>query len=199
MIVRKEVSGVRKLVRFMLFVTTTALMWADDGPVRKEIQAAYTRSIQGMRQAKTMDDLDALNKAMDTPDWVSIMPGQPPRTWAQLRSYGFENLNPPFDEMSFPIDTFTMKGEGAAIVQGTMRVTATVVDQRGQFGPKGEKHDIVSTAPIRDTWVKMSEGWRLPRPRETRSEQNDCGWQAVRAAGPAVSRKQASREEFVEQ
>ena len=165
MIVRKEVSSVRKIVRFMLlvlvlFVITATLMRGDVGPVRNQIQAAYTRSIQAMRQAKTIDDLDAMNQAIDTPDWVSIMPGQPPRTWAQLRSYGFANLNPPFDEMSFAIDTLTMKGQGTAIVQGNMRVTATVVNQRGQFGPKGEKNDIVSTAPIRDTWVKTPEGWR---------------------------------------
>lgn len=53
-----------------------------------------------------------------------------------------------------------MAGEDTAIVQGTVRVTATIVDQQGQFGAKGEKHTIVTTAPIRDTWVKTPDGWR---------------------------------------
>ena len=127
---------------------------------RKEIESAYTQSTQAMKQAKTMDDLDAMNKAMDTSDWVSIMPGQKPQTWEQLRRYGFQNLNQPFDETSFLIDCFTMTGEDAAIVQGTVRVTAAIVDQQGQFGAKGERHTIVTTAPIRDTWVKTPDGWR---------------------------------------
>ena len=136
------------------------LLKADGGPARKEIESACAQSIQAMKQAKTMDDLDAMNKAMNTPDWVGIMPGQKPQTWEQLRRYGFENLNQPFDETSFLIDRFTMTGEDAAIVQGTVRVTATLVDQRGQFGAKGEKHTIVTTAPIRDTCVKTPDGWR---------------------------------------
>ena len=136
-----------------VFAIVFAAFAADDAQVRKEIEAKYTSSLQALKAAKSIEDLDADHQRLDTLDWVSIAPGQKPMSWDELRGYGFQNLAAPFDEMSFPIDKLTMKDEKTAIVEGTITVKATrEID--------GVKHLLVSTAPIRDTWVKTPDGWR---------------------------------------
>jgi len=148
-----------RLTGLALFIAAN-LLAVDTSQARREIEAAYARSFSALKNAKTMEDLDLNFKATDTPDSVSIMPGEKPMTWEQMRRYGFETLRGPTDEISFPIETFTMPDAQTAVVQGTMKVAGTISDQYGSFGPKDEKHAVIATAPIRDTWVKTPDGWR---------------------------------------
>jgi hypothetical protein len=88
--------------------------------VRNEIQTAYGRALDAMRQAKTIEDLDEINRSFDTQDWQSIAPGQQPRGWAELRKYGFEGLWAPFQSIELLIDTFEWRGD-IAVLTGRLR------------------------------------------------------------------------------
>ena len=113
--------------------------------VRNEIQAAYVRALDAMRQAKTIEDLDEINRSFDTQDWQSIAPGQQPRGWAELRKYGFEGLWAPFQSIELLIDTFEWKGD-TAVLTGRLRTV----------GMKGN----VGFVPLKETWKKTVMGWK---------------------------------------
>src|SRR5947209_57257 len=114
-----------RLTGLALFIAAN-LLAVDTSQARREIEAASARSFSALKNAKTMEDLDLNFKATDTPDSVSIMPGEKPMTWEQMRRYGFETLRGPTDEISFPIETFTMPDAQTAVVQGTMKVAGTI-------------------------------------------------------------------------
>ena len=88
------------LARFAALLAITACLVAhaqSPDAVRKEIEATYVKALEALRQAKSLEDLDELNRSFDTQDWQSIVPGQQPRGWQELRKYGFEGLRAPFD------------------------------------------------------------------------------------------------------
>ncbi len=117
---------------------------ADD--TRKLLESQYVRMFDALRSAKSMEDLDAQTKEFETDDCVSVMPGQKPRTWKQLREFGFEALTSgPKDKMEFRVEKFSMPNEDTAVLEGVMQIS-------------GNK--LVISAPIRDTWVRTEKGWR---------------------------------------
>lgn len=87
---------------------------------RKEIEAAYVKALNALREAKSIEDLDELNRSFDTQDWQSIVPGQQPRSWQELRKYGFKGLWAPFQSAALLIDTFEVTGD-AAVLTGKLR------------------------------------------------------------------------------
>jgi ketosteroid isomerase-like protein len=130
----------------MLFTVAclTASAQSSDS-VRKEIEAAYVKALDAMRQAKSLEDLDELNRSFDTQDWHSIVPGQQPRGWAELRNYGFEGLWSPMQSAELLIETFELKGD-TAVLTGHLR----------HVGMKGD----VALIPLKEMWKRTVVGWK---------------------------------------
>jgi len=147
---------------FGAFTLAQAVCMAEaptDRAAQREIQIMFQKAVEGLKQAKTIEDLDALHNTIDTSDWVSIQPGQKPQTWQELRKLGFDALNQPFNHMRFDIKNVTLDGN-IAVVEGVLIVGATIIDEEGRFGPKDATHDVVVGAPLRETWVRSANGWR---------------------------------------
>ena len=117
----------------------------DSAAARKEIAAAYVKALDALRQAKSMEDLDEMDRSFDTQDWQSLSPGQQPRGWQDLRKYGFQGLWAPFQSSELVIDTFELKGD-TAVLTGKLR----------QVGMKGD----VAVIPLKETWKKTLMGWK---------------------------------------
>ena len=112
---------------------------------RKEIESSYVKALEAMRLAKSMDDLDEINRSFDTQDWQSIVPGQQPRGWAELRKYGYEGLWQPMQSAQLLIDTFELKGD-TAVLTGHLR----------HVGMNGN----VALIPLKETWKRTVMGWK---------------------------------------
>jgi hypothetical protein len=145
-----------RLTALLFLFTLTAHPQSADA-VRKEIETSYAKALDALRHAKTMEDLDELNRSFDTIDWQSISFGQSPRTWQDLRKYGFEGLWAPFQSSEFIIDTFELHGD-----------TATLTGKLRQVGMTGN----VAVIPLKETWKKTIMGWKRQihekfRPGET--------------------------------
>ena len=125
-----------------------SLLLADDRPVFNEIQATYDRTIRGQLTAKTPEDLDANERLIDTPDWVSIVNDGAPQHWADLRAGVIAMLGHP-EDITIKILKLTIAGDRAVVIA---RVGA----------PKDVSGDGDRSRPalIRDTWSKTSVGWR---------------------------------------
>jgi len=135
-----------RLTALLLALTFTPPVQSSDAvATRKEIEQAYVKALDALRRAKSMQDLDEMNRSFDTADWQSIAPGQSPRSWQDLRKYGFEGLWAPFQSSELIIDTFELQGD-TAILTGKLR----------QVGMKGN----VSLIPLKETWKKTLMGWK---------------------------------------
>ncbi len=136
-------------------VSIAAAESPDD--VRREIEIQYAKSVDAFRRAKTMDDLDEINRSFDTLDWRSISPGQQPRTWQDLRQYGYEGLWAPFRSIEFIVDRFELNGDTAVL-----RCRLQTVNMKGETG----------FVPLKETFHKTVAGWKRQihqkfRPGET--------------------------------
>jgi hypothetical protein len=128
----------------VVFIGSTALAQSPEA-VRQEIEASYVKALDSMRRAKSLEDLDELNRSFDTQDWQSIVPGQQPRGWPELRKYGFEGLWAPFQSAAFIIDTFQLTGD-TVVLTGHLR----------HVGMKGD----VALIPLKETWKRTVVGWK---------------------------------------
>ena len=127
------------------------------GSVRKEIETSYARALEAMRQAKSMADLDEIDRTFDTQDWQSISPGQQPTNWQNLRKYPFEESWSPFRSAEISIDKFELAGD-TAVFTGRLRT----VNMKGSIG----------VIPVKETWKRTVIGWKRQihqkfRPGET--------------------------------
>lgn len=144
----RQIYNLVMLVRLLAALTLAASIAAQaqsSEAVRKEIEAAYSRALDAMQHAKTMDDLDELNRSFDTQDWKSITPGQQPRTWQELRKYGFEGLWAPFQSLEFMMDSINVQGD-TAVLTGKLRA----VNMKGN----------VALIPLKETWRNTIIGWK---------------------------------------
>jgi hypothetical protein len=96
-------------------------------------------------ECKLDRDLDEINRSFDTQDWQSIVPGQQPRGWPELRKYGFAGLTAPFQSAEILIDTFELEGD-TAVLTGKLRN----VSLNGK----------VSFIPLKETWKRTVMGWK---------------------------------------
>ena len=145
--------------RAALLIAVAMGIAAAESPdeVRREIEVRYARAIDALRQAKTMDDLDEINRSFDTLDWRSISPGQQPRSWQELRQYGFDGLLAPFRSAEFIVDGFELNGD-MAVLRGRLRM----VNMKGE----------TAFVPLNETFHRTVMGWKRQvhqkfRPGET--------------------------------
>jgi hypothetical protein len=147
------------VVRAALLILVAVSIAAAESPddVRRQIESSYAKALDALRQAKTMDDLDEINRSFDTIDWQSISPGQQPTTWQNLRQYGFDGLWTPFRSAEFIIDRFELNGD-TAVLRGRLRT----VNMKGDAG----------FIPLKETFHRTVMGWKRQihqkfRPGET--------------------------------
>src|SRR5579862_8221926 len=110
------------LFRTCLIVAVAVPLFGAESPeaVRKEITALYARALEATRNATSIEDLDEIDRTFNTRDWQSIAPGQPVRTWPDIRKYGFEGQNAPFKSAEILIDTFQLSGD-TVVFTGRLR------------------------------------------------------------------------------
>lgn len=131
------------VVLFALFSSLAPAM--DSDATRKEIEASYIRALDALKHAKSIEDLDEINRTFDTLDWQSIVPGQEPRGWPELRRYGFEGLRAPFKSAELIIETFEVTGD-VGVLTGKLRYV--------------NLQDNVALIPLKETWKKTVIGWK---------------------------------------
>jgi len=157
---------VRRLERFVAsrgwvvaVVLSSGCAGAPADSVRREIQARYVRASSEAVAARTYTDAESTHQWIDTPDCTYTNTDRPPRSWSEMRSEVEAGLRTRLLAFSTEIQSLQVHGDGAtavALVTGTARIT----DDRGELGPKGATHDVVTTATVRDEWVKTADGWR---------------------------------------
>jgi hypothetical protein len=74
-------------------------------------QLALAQSPDDTQNAKSVADLDEIDRTFNTRDWQSITPGQPARAWEDIRKFGFEGQNAPMQSAQILIDTFQLNGD----------------------------------------------------------------------------------------
>jgi hypothetical protein len=130
----------------LLFLAASLLLSAQPADaVRREIEAAYAKVFVALKNARSMDDLDEINRTFDTFDWQTISPGQSPRAWSDLRQYGFKGLWTPFQSEEFQIEKFELNGD-TAVLTGKLRHVGTT--------------GSVSFIPLKETWRRTVMGWK---------------------------------------
>jgi hypothetical protein len=129
----------------LLIVLTLTLVPQSPESVRKEIETGWAKAMEAMHNARSLEDLDEIDRTIDTGDWRGIAPGQPPKSWQELRKYGFEGNHATFQSAEFLIDTFQLNGD-TAVVTGRLRTVSV----------KGN----VSFIPLKETWKKTVVGWK---------------------------------------
>lgn len=143
---------------WLLIIVAVAIATAESpDEVRRQIETSYAKTLEALRQAKTMDDLDEINRSFDTADWRSISAGQQPRSWQDLREYGFNGLWAPFRSIEFIVDRFELNGD-TAVLRGRLRT----VNMKGNAG----------FIPLKETFHRTVMGWKRQihqkfRPGET--------------------------------
>jgi hypothetical protein len=127
-----------------LLIASLCLGFAEStNDIQREIEASYAKATEALRMAKSIEDLDEMNRSLDTQDWQSIVPGQPPHSWTELRKYGFEALRAPFDSMTLQIATLQVSGD-TAVLNGKLRVVT---------------HGNAVLVPLTETWRRTVIGW----------------------------------------
>src|SRR5947209_5500194 len=98
-----------------LILAPLSLRGESPSDVRKQIEAAYEKSLKALHEAKSVEDLDEISRSLDTRDWKSIVPGREPWTWEDLRKHPFETLTAPFDSAALIIENLEVQGDTALL------------------------------------------------------------------------------------
>jgi hypothetical protein len=86
----------------LIAAIATALALAQSpNEIRKEIERAYARALEALQRAKSMEDLDEINRTFDTLDWQSIVPGQQPRSCRTCGNTDLKVYCHPLNRLSF--------------------------------------------------------------------------------------------------
>ena len=132
--------------------------------VRDEIVAIYRRTLEALRRGDAEGALQ-----MDTPDWVSIVAGQRPRTWQEMEPLirrEIAGMKPPpgwtalwkpdyqRDGTITGIQIYDVKLEGDRAVVLCL-VGSTRTEQSG-----GSRHNVWTGSHVRDTWIRTAAGWK---------------------------------------
>jgi len=149
---------VRRLALLVACLAVSFSCQADDA-VRRELQGRYDRASAEAVAAKTYADAEATHRWLDTPDCTYTNTGQPTRSWTQMRGDVEAGLRTRLVGFKTTLESLDVKDD-VAIATATVRGTARVTDERGDFGARGAAHDIVTTAKVRDVWVRAVDGWR---------------------------------------
>jgi hypothetical protein len=131
---------------------------------RNAIVATYRKGLDALARG----DLEGAH-ATDTDDWVSITPGQKPRTKQELISLerqDIASLKPPPGWVAFWKPDYEKNGTGTGIQVYDVRFDgdrATVLCLVGRTHSEtidGATHQVWSGSHARDSWVTTRDGWK---------------------------------------
>ena len=132
-------------VRLLCLICASFVLRAQSNEdVRKQIETSYARALAALHESKTIEDLDEINRSLDTRDWVSIAPNRAPWDWEFTRTHPFESLTAPFDSSALVIETLEVQGNTATLT-GKLRVVS---------------NGRAMLVPLKETWVKTVIGWK---------------------------------------
>ena len=124
----------------------------------------YRKSFTALRDANTIEDMRRISGELDSPDWVSVDRfGRRILTTPQDRDKEFESmLSIPKERRVSILDiVWAERDSSCLIVVGWMMpYETTMVDESGEYGPKGTKHRLKRGTLIRDIFVNSEKGWR---------------------------------------
>jgi hypothetical protein len=133
----------------------------DTFDVRAELQGRYHEISQATLQFETESDVDLFHDVLRTPDWVFVDATGHTQAWSQVRLEAIHALSVPYpDSMNQPIQELSLVSDGATVVVNVTTVR-TIVDAEGRYGRQGASHTLTETTPFRDTWVHVSDEWKL--------------------------------------
>ena len=134
-------------------------MPAED--VRHDLQTMYQKASVAYVAARTLADMEAIHRWLDTPDCRFRDVGQPFRTWAEMRPSVIAGLQTGITSMTTRIEKIEVDAQSNTVIATTqVQGVARLVDHDGRFGRVGAEHDIETTATVKDTWVKTTAQWR---------------------------------------
>jgi hypothetical protein len=127
-----------------------------------ELQTLYNETAAAYVRARTIDDLEAIHRSIDTPDCRFIDIGQPPKQWREIRGDLAAGLRAPLQSMSLHIEQLDLDAKAnVMIATTTMRSLVRV-----RAGPFGAVHDVEINATVKDSWTKTSAASWLRRSHE---------------------------------
>ena len=127
---------------------------ADDRAVRAELQAAYSRMEQAMNAKDLPGSLAALTADYSEKPLVGKVIKRPQLDAARKQSAKSIQAN-------FQIQNVAVAGE-KAVATVRYRMAIVTVPEMDQ----GKSHQVVATAPFKQTWVRTAKGWRIQRSEE---------------------------------
>jgi hypothetical protein len=137
---------------------------AREEDARKEIAAAYQRSLDALRRG----DADGALQ-IDTQDWVSITAGQKPRTRQEMEPFlrrDIASMKPPPDWSSAWRPDYERNGTASGIqiydlkLDGNTAVVLCLVGGTRTETVNGAAHRVWRGSHVRDTWIKTPAGWK---------------------------------------
>jgi hypothetical protein len=139
----------------------------DRFDVREELQGLYDEISQATLQFASEADVDEFHAVLYTPDWVFVDEKGQKQTWPSVRALAVHALSaPPPDSMLQPIQRLAFHSD-SLVADVTMITVQTIVDPTGQDGRPGGSREMTTTTPFRDTWVRVSNEWKLKSREQT--------------------------------
>ena len=132
----------------------------DAFSVQCELQGLYDEASQMALAARSAAEIDMFHVVLDTPDFVVIDTKGARHPWEEMRARAVQALKePPFDSLVQMIQKLSLTSQGVVVVTNVTSARK-LIDEQGQYGPKGTAHTLSKTTVVRDTWVRAENGWR---------------------------------------
>jgi hypothetical protein len=120
----------------------------------------YRQTLGGMQKATTAGEIERIVNAIDTPDWLSVSADGTRLTRDQSKQELVRSLaGPKGDQPTIDLLWLSQSDKAATAVCWVFGKSNSV-DAAGQFGPKGARHELLTGALVRDTWILTKDGWR---------------------------------------
>ncbi len=130
---------------------------AQDGALRKELQAAYDKMAAGIakKDIKPMIGYLAADFSNEGPD------GQKQgREELEAEFTGYMKMVTRVDQVSLKIRKLEVNGD-QAVADVAMKLRVQMNDANGDFGEKGKAHRLEMDSVEQETWVKGDQGWKI--------------------------------------
>src|SRR5262252_2713319 len=117
------------------------------------IKRMYAKTLDGMQKATTAGDIERIVNGMDAPDWLSINADGTRMTREDAKRELARTLSGPRGaQPTIDLLWFHQAGNSATAVAWVFG-KSQAVDSNGEFGPKGARHEMLSGALVRDSWI----------------------------------------------
>ena len=150
-----------------LLVGLAAGQQARQDPATLDLaRSIYSSSLTALRDAKTLDDLRQVSDNLDAPEWISV--DRFGRTILTKKEAGRDlesllALPPERRAASMDIVWAEKDADRLIVVAWMMPNQAERVDAEGEFGPKGDTHQLTRGTLVRDILINTPAGWRRIR------------------------------------